>query len=55
MQSARNGQMTYLALQHLAEKAWDERDLPRLMRLSRAVDEHMLACIREEQADQRAV
>jgi len=55
MQSTRNGKVSYLVLQRLAEKAWDEQDLPRLLRLSRAVDEHMLACIREEQADQRAV
>ena len=55
MQSKQNGRVTYLALQRLVENAWVEQDFPRLLRLSKAVDEHMLACIREEQRDQQAV
>lgn len=55
MQSERNGKVSYLALRLLVERAWDEGDLSRLIRLSNAVDEHMLACIRKEQPDQRAV
>lgn len=55
MQNKRNGKVSYLALQRLVEKAWDEQDLSRLLCLSKAVDEHMLACIREEQVDQQAV
>lgn len=55
MQSRLNGSVTYLALQRLVEKAWDEQDQQRLMRLSRAVDTHMLARIEAEILDKEAV
>ena len=38
MESNKNGKITYLALQRLAEKAWDEKNMPQLMRISRTVD-----------------
>ena len=38
MEKSSNEKISYRALQRLAEKAWDEKNMPQLMRISRAVD-----------------
>lgn len=48
MESKKNGKITYLALQRLAERAWDEKNRPQLMRISRAVDSATIRMIHAE-------
>ena len=48
MESSKNGKITYLALQRLAEQAWDEQNMPQLMRISRAVDSTTARLIQAE-------
>lgn len=55
MQSQLNGTVTFLALQRLAEQAWDQGDTERLMYLSAAVDAATLACLDQEARQARAV
>lgn len=48
MESNKIGKITYLALQRLAEQAWDEKNRPQLMRISRAVDSATIRMIQAE-------
>ena len=48
MESNKIGTITYLALQRLAEQAWDEKNRPQLMRISRAVDSATIRMIQAE-------
>ena len=48
MESKKNGKITYLALQRLAERAWDEQNMQQLMRISRAVDSATTRMIQAE-------
>lgn len=55
MESKLNGRVTYLALQRLAEKAWDEQDEARLHSLSAAVDRITIELMEERQAGEEVV
>ena len=48
MESKKTGKITYLALQRLAERAWDEKNRPQLMRISQAVDSATIRMIHAE-------
>lgn len=55
MQSQQNGTVTFLALQRLAEQAWDEGNTPGLARLSAALDAATIACLSQEMGQSLAV
>lgn len=55
MMSTLNGSVTYLALQRLVEKAWEDGNQERLQTLCHAVDAATVACLNHEKERQQAV
>lgn len=55
MESKLNGTVTYLALQRLAERAWDEGDSTKLYAMSAAVDAIAIRHIRYPSPERRAI
>lgn len=55
MQSQQNGTITFLALQRLAERAWDQGDALRLARLSAALDAATVASLSRETGQPLAI
>lgn len=55
MNSALNGDVSYLLLQRLAESAWDEGEIERLYALSAAMDTICADFLNREQEHQQAV
>lgn len=48
-------EVSYLLMQRLAERAWDEGDEKQLLHASSALDAAMLRMLAQEEADQQAM
>lgn len=55
MKHVQHQNVTCQLLQRLAENAWDEHDMDRLLMLSQVVDAHMLEAIRRELGKEMAI